>query len=79
MGSKLRQIEANRINMNKLKTKKAALKRFKITKKGKVKRNRSYGNHLLTKKDQGRKRKYKKSVLASRSDTSRIKKMLGYR
>ena len=80
MGSQSRQIEANRINMNKLKTKKAALKlvlkRFKMTKKGEMKRNGSYGNHGLTKKDkgkdegknEGRKRKYKEAVMGSNGE-----------
>ena len=81
MGSQSRQIEANRINMNKLKTKKAALKlvlkRFKMTKKGEMKRNGSYGNHGLTKKDkgkdegknEGRKRNYKKSVIGNNGES----------
>ena len=64
--------------MPKLKTKKSAAKRFKITNKGKIKRHLAFGNHILTKKSQKRKRKYRQSILAADSDVKRIKKMLPY-
>ena len=43
--------------MAKLKTNKAAKKRFKITAKGKILRTRSGGNHLMTSKSAKRRRK----------------------
>ena len=36
--------------MSKLKTKKAAAKRFKVTGTGKLKRMKAYKSHILTKK-----------------------------
>lgn len=42
--------------MPKLKTKKAAAKRFKITGTGKLKRNKSNTQHILGKKSRKRKR-----------------------
>ena len=45
--------------MPKLKTKKAAAKRFKVTGTGKVKRNKSNTQHILGKKSRKRKRNLK--------------------
>ena len=36
--------------MPKMKTKRAAAKRFKVTGSGKLKRNKAYHRHILTKK-----------------------------
>ena len=41
---------------NKMKSHRGACKRFKITGSGKVKRNKAYKSHILTKKSQKRKR-----------------------
>ena len=62
--------------MPKLKTKRAAAKRFKRTGTGKLKRHHAYMSHILTKKSQSRKRKLRKSSLISQSDTVRINRML---
>jgi large subunit ribosomal protein L35 len=62
----------------KIKTKKSAQKRFKLTKNGKVKRNKAFANHMLTKKSQERKRKYRKSVVVSPANSKNIKKMIPY-
>ena len=43
--------------MAKMKTKKAAAKRFKLTGTGKLKRMKAYKSHILTKKTTKRKRK----------------------
>ena len=64
--------------MPKLKTRKSVAKRFKITKKGKVKRQRAFRRHLLGWKSSKRKRKLRRSALASGADVQRIKKMLPY-
>ncbi|MQY57621.1 50S ribosomal protein L35 [bacterium] len=64
--------------MPKLKTHKGAKKRFKVTGKKKIVRNKSHKSHLLTKKSAKRKRKLGKKDLVSDSDHSRIKKMLPY-
>ena len=42
--------------MPKLKTSRAAAKRFKATGTGKLKRSKAYKSHILTKKSQKRKR-----------------------
>ncbi len=64
--------------MPKLKTHKGAKKRFKVTGKKKIVRNKAHKSHLLTKKSAKRKRKLGKKGLISDSDHSRIKKMLPY-
>jgi large subunit ribosomal protein L35 len=60
----------------KLKSKRGAAKRFKITSGGKVKRHRSMKRHILTKKAQGRKRRLRKATLVSAGDAANVKKML---
>ncbi|HLV02759.1 MAG TPA: 50S ribosomal protein L35 [Acidobacteriota bacterium] len=60
----------------KLKTKKAAAKRFQVTGGGKLKRRKAYANHILTKKSPKRKRNLRKWALVSPSDEKRVKQML---
>ena len=43
--------------MPKMKTSRAAAKRFKVTGTGKLKRNKAYKSHILTKKTAKRKRR----------------------
>lgn len=62
----------------KLKTHRGARKRFKVTASGKIKRGHSHARHILTKKTTKRKRKLDQSDLVSRSDLSKVKKMLPY-
>lgn len=63
----------------KLKTKRAAHKRFSITGTGKVKRNRAFSKHILTKKSSERKRKFRQSALVKTAgDIKRVKSMLPY-
>lgn len=64
--------------MPKLKTHRGAKKRFKLTASGKIKRGHSHARHILTKKTTKRKRKLDQSDLVSRSDLSKVKKMLPY-
>ncbi|HVQ29214.1 MAG TPA: 50S ribosomal protein L35 [Vicinamibacteria bacterium] len=60
----------------KLKSNRAARKRFKLTATGKIKRGQSMKRHILTKKAQGRKRSLRKSVLVSDADHANVKRML---
>ena len=60
----------------KLKSKRGAVKRFKLTATGKVKRGHSMKRHILTKKSQGRKRKLRKSGLVSDAEAPSVRKML---
>lgn len=62
--------------MPKMKTKRAAAKRFKKTGTGKLKRHHAYMSHILTKKSQGRKRKLRKAGLISDADTHAVNRML---
>lgn len=58
--------------MPKMKTKRAAAKRFKRTGTGKVKRRHNYKDHILTKKSPKRKRKLRKAGLIAKADMGRI-------
>lgn len=62
--------------MPKQKTNRGAAKRFKLTASGKVKRGKAYHSHILTKKNRKRKRNLRKGTLVSKSDESRVKRML---
>ena len=64
--------------MPKLKTKKGAAKRFKITGSGKVKRHKAGGRHLLTSKTAKRKKSLRKGTLVDATQEDSIKKMLPY-
>ncbi len=60
----------------KLKTKRAAAKRFKLTATGKIKRHKAFKRHILTKKGPGRRRSLRKGVLVSDADVAQVKRML---
>jgi large subunit ribosomal protein L35 len=62
--------------MPKLKSRRGAMKRFKLTGSGKVKRNKAYKSHILTKKSRKRKRDLRQSGLVSESDAKRVNKMI---
>ena len=62
--------------MHKLKTKKAAAKRYKVTGTGKIKRNKSNTQHILGKKTTKRKRKLRKGAYLSGKQAKNIKKMV---
>ncbi|HHY14102.1 MAG TPA: 50S ribosomal protein L35 [Thermoanaerobacterales bacterium] len=64
--------------MPKMKTHRGAAKRFKFTKRGKIKRRKAYKGHLLTKKTANKKRNLRKSTLVHPSDEKQIKKLLPY-
>ncbi len=60
----------------KLKTKRAAMKRFKVTASGKLTRHQALTRHILTKKAPGRKRALGRRVLVSDADKAQVKRML---
>ena len=64
--------------MPKLKTNKAAKKRFKLLKSGKIKRKKAGLRHILTSKAKGRKRGLRKRTLVSDADSRSIKQLLPY-
>lgn len=61
---------------NKMKSHRGACKRFKLTGSGKVKRNKAYKSHKLTKKAAKRKRGLRKSTILGSADHKRIKAVL---
>lgn len=62
----------------KLKTHRGAAKRFKVTGSGKIMRRKAGGNHILTKKDSGRKRTLKQDALVSDTEKKNIKQLIPY-
>jgi len=62
--------------MPKQKTKRAAMKRFKVTGRGKIKRGHANKRHILTKKTTKRKNQLGKSALVSSADFPRTIKLL---
>jgi len=64
--------------MPKLKTNRAAAKRFKATGTGKIKRMKAGKQHILTKKSQKMKRRLRKGTLLDSANLSATKKMLPY-
>lgn len=64
--------------MPKLKTKRAAAKRFKVTGTGKLKRSKAYKRHILTKKSTKTKRNLRKATTVDASNVKNMKKILPY-
>jgi len=62
---------------NKMKTNRAAAKRFKLTGSGRIKRSKAYHGHLFTAKSPKRLRNLRKSGMLAAADESRARKMLG--
>ena len=62
--------------MPKMKTRRSVAKRFKLTGTGKIKRNKAYKSHILTKKSQKRKRHLRKSTILVSAEVRRVKRML---
>jgi large subunit ribosomal protein L35 len=64
--------------MPKMKTNRGAAKRFKKTGTGKIKRNKAYTSHILTKKSTKQKRGLRKSGLVDSANAKAIRKILPY-
>ena len=64
--------------MPKIKTNRAATKRFKITKGGKVKAKCAKMRHILTTKSRKLKRHHRKSKILSDSDLKQVRRLLPY-
>jgi large subunit ribosomal protein L35 len=64
--------------MPKMKTKRGAAKRFKLTGSGKIKRNKAFSSHILTKKSTKRKRGLRQSDLVDSANLKSVKKILPY-
>ena len=57
---------------NKMKSHRGACKRLKLTGSGKVKRNKAFKSHILTKKAPKRKRGLRKATTLTSADTKRM-------
>ena len=64
--------------MPKMKTNRAAAKRFKLTGTGKLKRNKAYKRHILTKKSPKTKRNLRKATIVDSTNVKNMKKILPY-
>ncbi len=62
--------------MPKMKSKRGAVKRLKVTGSGKIKRFHAFSSHILTKKTRKRKRNLKKSSLISKADQKRMREII---
>ncbi len=62
--------------MPKMKTRRGAAKRFKVTGSGKIKRNKANKSHILTKKSPKRKRRLRKGTILTSVEVKRVKKMI---
>ncbi len=64
--------------MPKMKTSKAAAKRFKVSGTGKLIRSKAYKSHILTKKSTKRKRSLRQSIVTDATNVGNMKKILPY-
>jgi large subunit ribosomal protein L35 len=64
--------------MPKMKTKRGAAKRFRLSSRGKIKRSKAYKRHILTSKSTKRKRQLDMDGLVSTADKRRVNAMLPY-
>lgn len=64
--------------MPKMKTNRAARKRFRYTGSGKVRRNKAYKSHILTKKSRKRKRRLRQSGLIDSANEKQVARLLPY-
>lgn len=65
--------------MPKIKTHSSSKKRFNLTGTGKVKRNKAYKSHILTKKTTKRKRNLRKGTLVSSAESAIVKRLIPYK
>jgi len=63
--------------MPKLKTKRSAAKRFKVSKSGRITRGHAYHSHILTKKSPKQRRRLRSDAEVSSADKKRVKRLLG--
>jgi len=62
--------------MPKMKSNRAAKKRFKVSSSGKIKRQHAYASHIFTTKPKGRKRRLRKADFVNAADMRRVKRMI---
>ena len=64
--------------MPKMKTNRAAAKRFRKTAKGKIRCDKPFHSHILTKKSRKRKRRLRKNDIMHSSGLKQVRKLLPY-
>lgn len=64
--------------MPKMKTNRGAAKRFGKTGSGKIRRNKAFASHILTKKTTKRKRGLRQSAIVHPSDAKNISRLIPY-
>lgn len=64
--------------MPKIKTNRGAAKRFRKTGSGKIRRNKAYTSHILTKKSTKTKRNLRQGTLVDKADAKNINKLVPY-
>ena len=62
--------------MPKMKTRRSAVKSFKVTASGKIKRRKAFRSHILTSKSTNRKRHLRKSGLVAETEAYKVRKFL---
>jgi len=65
--------------MPKIKTNRAAAKRFSVTAGGKIKVKKSHARHILTKKSRKRKRNLRGISYLSDTDTRGVRRLIPYK
>ena len=63
---------------NKMKSHRGAMKRLHVTGSGKVKRNKAYKSHILTKKSAKTKRNLRKATITDHTNAQVMKRLLPY-
>lgn len=64
--------------MPKMKSNRGAMKRFRVTGSGKIKRNKGFKGHLLSSKNKKRKRRLRQSALVAAVEQKNIRKLIPY-
>jgi large subunit ribosomal protein L35 len=64
--------------MPKIKSSRGAMKRFKVTATGKIKRSKAFKSHLLSSKGRKRKRGLRKGATVSAGEAKSIRRLVPY-
>jgi large subunit ribosomal protein L35 len=64
--------------MPKMKSNRGAMKRFRVTGSGKIKRNKGFKGHLLSTKSKKRKRNLRQGAVVSPVEQKNIRKLIPY-
>ena len=62
--------------MPKMKTRRGAAKRFKLTASGRIKRNKANHRHMLIRRSKKAKRKMRQGAIVGASDRKNVRRML---